>query len=187
MQKPSQNTSQLSNLRLPSTAAREHNHQPQARPFARMDRSRVVLHNYCAPASTPARDPSRSPNATGHDPTTFVQAQRFIFIKDVKSSNDTFINGERLSSEGHESEPFELKSDDIVELGIDIVGEDNKTIIRHKAAARVVCVFIEQDVAVAARANQHVMALHLQQLMYRWADTEEDKQEAWAGYRGRVA
>lgn len=37
-----------------------------------------------------------------------------IFIKDVKSSNGTFINGERLSSEGHESEPFELKSDDIV-------------------------------------------------------------------------
>jgi hypothetical protein len=39
---------------------------------------------------------------------------RQIYIKDVKSSNGTFINGERLSSEGHESEPFELKSDDIV-------------------------------------------------------------------------
>ncbi|KAF8629365.1 hypothetical protein AX17_005661 [Amanita inopinata Kibby_2008] len=37
-----------------------------------------------------------------------------IFIKDVKSSNGTFINGERLSPEGVESEPFELKSDDIV-------------------------------------------------------------------------
>ena len=35
-------------------------------------------------------------------------------MKDMKSSNGTFINGERLSSEGHESEPFELKSDDIV-------------------------------------------------------------------------
>uniref|UniRef100_A0A8H7Y444 FHA domain-containing protein n=1 Tax=Psilocybe cubensis TaxID=181762 RepID=A0A8H7Y444_PSICU len=43
-----------------------------------------------------------------------------IYIKDVKSSNGTFINGERLSSEGHKSEPFELKSDDIVELGVDI-------------------------------------------------------------------
>ncbi|KAH9477280.1 hypothetical protein JR316_0009484 [Psilocybe cubensis] len=59
-----------------------------------------------------------------------------IYIKDVKSSNGTFINGERLSSEGHESEPFELKSNDIVELGIDVVGEDNKTIIHHKVAAR---------------------------------------------------
>ena len=43
---------------------------------------------------------------------SFPAAQ--IFIKDVKSSNGTFINGERLSPEGLESEPFELKSDDIV-------------------------------------------------------------------------
>ncbi|KAJ6602546.1 hypothetical protein DFH09DRAFT_1125089 [Mycena vulgaris] len=77
-----------------------------------------------------------------------------IFIKDVKSSNGTFINGERLSLEGVESEPFELKSDDIVEFGIDIVGEDNKTIIHHKVAARVSCVFTEQQVAMAARAEQ---------------------------------
>jgi pSer/pThr/pTyr-binding forkhead associated (FHA) protein len=37
-----------------------------------------------------------------------------IFIKDVKSSNGTFINGDRLSPEGLESDPYELKSDDIV-------------------------------------------------------------------------
>lgn len=37
-----------------------------------------------------------------------------IFIKDVKSSNGTFVNGERLSAEGHESEPYELKSEDHV-------------------------------------------------------------------------
>ncbi|KAF8171678.1 hypothetical protein BJ912DRAFT_860437 [Pholiota molesta] len=86
-----------------------------------------------------------------------------IFIKDVKSSNGTFINGERLSSEAHESDPFELKSDDIVEFGIDIVGEDNKTIIHHKVAARVVCVFSEQDAAVAARAEQHQAAAQQQQ------------------------
>jgi hypothetical protein len=90
-----------------------------------------------------------------------------IFIKDVKSSNGTFINGERLSSEGHESGPFELKSDDIVEFGIDIVGEDNKTIIHHKVTARVVCVFTEQDAAVAARAEQHALALHLQQQQHQ--------------------
>ncbi|KAF9041643.1 SMAD/FHA domain-containing protein [Panaeolus papilionaceus] len=90
-----------------------------------------------------------------------------IYIKDVKSSNGTFINGERLSSEGHESDPFELKSDDIVEFGIDIVGEDNKTIIHHKVAARVVCVFSEQDAQVAARAEQHQQQqqLHQQQFM----------------------
>ncbi|KAF9802748.1 hypothetical protein IEO21_09824 [Rhodonia placenta] len=76
-----------------------------------------------------------------------------IFIKDVKSSNGTFINGERLSPEGVESEPFELKSDDIVEFGIDIVGEDNKTITHHKVAARVVCVLTEQEAQAAARAE----------------------------------
>lgn len=32
----------------------------------------------------------------------------------MKSSNGTFINGERLSPEGLESDPFELKTDDIV-------------------------------------------------------------------------
>ena len=37
-----------------------------------------------------------------------------IYIKDVGSSNGTFINGERLSGQGLESRPFELKSDDIV-------------------------------------------------------------------------
>ena len=37
-----------------------------------------------------------------------------IFIRDVKSSNGTFINAERLSAEGVESDPFELKTDDIV-------------------------------------------------------------------------
>lgn len=37
-----------------------------------------------------------------------------IYIKDVKSSNGTFINGERLSGEAVESEPWEMKSDDIV-------------------------------------------------------------------------
>ncbi|KAJ7743958.1 hypothetical protein DFH07DRAFT_835322 [Mycena maculata] len=77
-----------------------------------------------------------------------------IFIKDVKSSNGTFINGERLSAEGLESDPFELKSDDIVEFGIDIVGEDNKTIIHHKVAARVSCIFSDAQAAMAARAEQ---------------------------------
>ncbi|PPQ86426.1 hypothetical protein CVT25_003654, partial [Psilocybe cyanescens] len=57
--------------------------------------------------------------------------------KDVKSSNGSFIYGERLSSEGHESDRFELKSDDIIEFGIDIAGKDNKVITHHKFATRV--------------------------------------------------
>ncbi|EED83830.1 predicted protein [Postia placenta Mad-698-R] len=76
-----------------------------------------------------------------------------IFIKDVKCSNGTFIKGERLSPEGVESEPCELKSDDMEFGSIDIVGEDKKTIIHYKVAARVVCVFTEQEAQAAARAE----------------------------------
>ena len=68
-----------------------------------------------------------------------------------------------LSLEGLESEPYELKLDNIVELGIDIVGEGNKTIIHHKVAARVVCMFSDQDALVAARAEQHQHQIHQQQ------------------------
>lgn len=92
-----------------------------------------------------------------------------IYIKDVKSSNGTFINGVRLSPEAVESEPFELKSEDMVvrniihrsrvcsqahnvqEFGIDIISEDNRTIIHHKVSARAYCVFTPDDAALSAR------------------------------------
>ena len=60
-----------------------------------------------------------------------------IFIRDVKSSNGTFVNGMRLSPENKESEPRELKEQDMLELGIDIVSEDQKTVVHHKVAAKV--------------------------------------------------
>ncbi|KAF7324898.1 FHA domain-containing protein [Mycena kentingensis (nom. inval.)] len=69
-----------------------------------------------------------------------------IWIKDVKSSNGTFLNGERLSPEGRESEPCELKTEDILEFGVDIVSEDNKTILHRKVVARVACVFPGQPI-----------------------------------------
>lgn len=50
---------------------------------------------------------------------------------------------------------FEPRPVFLQEFGIDIIGEDNKTVVHHKVAARVVCVFTEQDVQVAARAEQH--------------------------------
>ncbi|PWN36548.1 uncharacterized protein FA14DRAFT_175859 [Meira miltonrushii] len=68
-----------------------------------------------------------------------------VYIKDVKSSNGTFINGARLSAEGQESDTFELHTDDVVEFGIDIVGEDNKSIIHHKVACRVFLVMTAEE------------------------------------------
>ncbi|WAQ90791.1 hypothetical protein PtA15_13A190 [Puccinia triticina] len=72
-----------------------------------------------------------------------------VLIRDVKSSNGTFINGERLSAEGVESEAFELHSDDLVEFGIDIIADDNKSIVHHKVATKVFLVLNAEDAAAA--------------------------------------
>jgi len=60
-----------------------------------------------------------------------------IWIRDVKSSNGTFINGARLSPENRDSDPKPLNTQDHLELGIDIVSEDQKTVVHHKVAAKV--------------------------------------------------
>jgi len=60
-----------------------------------------------------------------------------IWIRDVKSSNGTFVNGHRLSPENRDSEPHELHQHDTLELGIDIVSEDQKVIVHHKVSAKV--------------------------------------------------
>ena len=60
-----------------------------------------------------------------------------IWIRDVKSSNGTFVNGVRLSPENRDSEPHELRETDTLELGIDIVSEDQKSIVHHKVSAKV--------------------------------------------------
>ncbi|KAI1803425.1 hypothetical protein F4811DRAFT_341967 [Daldinia bambusicola] len=67
----------------------------------------------------------------------WADRQGKIWIRDVKSSNGTFVNGTRLSQENRESEPHELQTNDHLELGIDIVSEDQKTIVHHKVAAKV--------------------------------------------------
>ena len=60
-----------------------------------------------------------------------------IMIRDVKSSNGTFVNGQRLSPENRDSEPHELREHDTLELGIDIVSEDQKVIVHRKVSAKV--------------------------------------------------
>lgn len=60
-----------------------------------------------------------------------------IWIRDVRSSNGTFVNGARLSPENRDSDPHELQTGDHLELGIDIVSEDQKTVVHHKVAAKV--------------------------------------------------
>ncbi|KAI8461249.1 hypothetical protein BY996DRAFT_4573705 [Phakopsora pachyrhizi] len=73
-----------------------------------------------------------------------------VLIRDVKSSNGTFINGDRLSPEGVESQAFQLHTDDLVEFGIDIIADDNKSIVHHKVATKVFLVMNTDDAAAAA-------------------------------------
>ena len=50
---------------------------------------------------------------------TLTHTHQF-YIKDTKSSNGTFVNENRLSASGEESEPVELKSRDIVQFGVNV-------------------------------------------------------------------
>ncbi|KAI8937764.1 hypothetical protein NX059_005464 [Plenodomus lindquistii] len=77
-----------------------------------------------------------------------------IWIRDVKSSNGTFVNGARLSQENRDSDPHELREQDMLELGIDIVSEDQKTIVHHKVAARV------EHAGIYARTSNEMMDLN---------------------------
>ncbi|KAJ3298817.1 hypothetical protein HK104_010265 [Borealophlyctis nickersoniae] len=59
-----------------------------------------------------------------------------VWIKDVKSSNGTFVNDQRLSEESTESAPKELKTGDKLEFGIDINNDDGKVVFK-KVSCRV--------------------------------------------------
>lgn len=81
-----------------------------------------------------------------------------IWIRDVKSSNGTFVNNQRLSPENRDSDPHELREQDILELGIDIVSEDQKTIVHHKVKARV------EHAGIYANTGGNIMELSFGEL-----------------------
>lgn len=76
-----------------------------------------------------------------------------VWIKDAKSSNGTYINSQRLSNDNTESNPHELKKNDILELGIDISNDDGSSLVHRKISAKVERVSImslQADSATAA-------------------------------------
>jgi hypothetical protein len=81
-----------------------------------------------------------------------------VWIRDVKSSNGTFVNGQRLSQENRDSDPHELREQDTLELGIDIVSEDQKTIVHRKVAARV------EHAGIYSNAGSSIMDLNFGEL-----------------------
>ncbi|CAG8563884.1 11407_t:CDS:2, partial [Racocetra persica] len=60
-----------------------------------------------------------------------------IYIKDMKSSNGTFVNGQRINYIVNEDEKVELKPSDIVEFGIDIFNDQDKKLLFRKVTASV--------------------------------------------------
>ncbi|KAI8927887.1 hypothetical protein BC831DRAFT_151712 [Entophlyctis helioformis] len=60
-----------------------------------------------------------------------------VMIKDLKSSNGTFINGNRLSEEGVMSAPNELRNGDRLDFGVDIFDEDTQVVLYKRVACKV--------------------------------------------------
>lgn len=60
-----------------------------------------------------------------------------VWIKDCKSSNGTYINKKRLSAENTESEPHELRRNDSLDLGIDIISNEESKQVYKRISARV--------------------------------------------------
>ncbi|KAF9133970.1 hypothetical protein BGW39_008457 [Mortierella sp. 14UC] len=59
-----------------------------------------------------------------------------VYIRDLKSSNGTFLNGRRLSAESVESDAFILNQNDSLEFGIDIMDESG-SLLHEKVACRI--------------------------------------------------
>ncbi|KAG0206350.1 hypothetical protein BGX28_002204 [Mortierella sp. GBA30] len=59
-----------------------------------------------------------------------------VYLRDLKSSNGTFLNGKRLSPESVQSEAFVLNQNDSLEFGIDIMDE-NGALLHEKVACKI--------------------------------------------------
>jgi pSer/pThr/pTyr-binding forkhead associated (FHA) protein len=47
-------------------------------------------------------------------------------LQDTKSSNGTYLNGQRLGKSNEDSAPFELNSGDIIQFGVDVTENTKK-------------------------------------------------------------
>ncbi|CAG0915157.1 unnamed protein product [Notodromas monacha] len=63
-----------------------------------------------------------------------------FYLKDVKSSNGTFVNNQRLSKGSEESAPREICSGDIVQFGVDVV--ENTKRVTHGCIIATVKLFL---------------------------------------------
>ncbi|KAI7818204.1 SMAD/FHA domain-containing protein [Gamsiella multidivaricata] len=77
-----------------------------------------------------------------------------VYIRDLKSSNGTFLNGKRLCPENVESEPFVLNQNDHLEFGIDIMDEDGSYIAAREGRMQDLC--LPHVIPYAARITSRI-------------------------------
>lgn len=80
-----------------------------------------------------------------------------FFIQDTKSSNGTFLNGNRLGKSNEDSQPFDLTSGDIIQFGVDVTENTKK--VTHGCITVEIKLFHKPGVeASASKPNQSVQS-----------------------------
>ncbi|KNE55198.1 hypothetical protein AMAG_01114 [Allomyces macrogynus ATCC 38327] len=59
-----------------------------------------------------------------------------VYLRDLGSSNGTFVNGKRLSDENQASPPTLIRTGDVIEFGVDILNEHGTDILFKKVTVR---------------------------------------------------
>ncbi|KAH8116853.1 SMAD/FHA domain-containing protein [Phellopilus nigrolimitatus] len=67
-----------------------------------------------------------------------------IYVRDLRSANGTYLNGDRLSASRVLSRAFELATDDVVAFGGDILDKETN-ILHHAIVAKVACILSPED------------------------------------------
>jgi pSer/pThr/pTyr-binding forkhead associated (FHA) protein len=102
-----------------------------------------------------------------------------FYIQDTKSSNGTFLNGNRLGKSNEDSAPFDLTSGDIIQFGVDVTENTKK--VTHGCITVELKLFFKPGVEATNKTNQsstsnkidvqtqeiYQLALFLQEAMMR--------------------
>lgn len=80
-----------------------------------------------------------------------------FYIQDTKSSNGTFLNGNRLGKSNEDSQPFDLTSGDIIQFGVDVTENTKK--VTHGCITVEIKLFHKPGVeASVSKPNQSVQS-----------------------------
>lgn len=91
-----------------------------------------------------------------------------FYIQDTKSSNGTFLNGNRLGKSNEDSAPYELSSGDIVQFGVDVTENTKK--VTHGCITVEIKLYHKQGVEATNKSNPQSYKVDVQtQELYQLA------------------